>query len=314
MDQDPPICQHCKQFSFECTFFLPITETRFKKKKLEEEAASQRDKTEATNRVVPSPTGESVPRRDVGVFGKHSSVQFQHLFLFSCTDSHNAVGPTSPYYLLHSQATINSRIYENYDLRYQHTFEVSKNGDGLITVQKPATEEQQAAHPKQIDLHVEKDVIEKLVNSYFTDVAPLLPVVTQTEFLSNTNPAPVLLYSMCLVAAARREVPAKIFDSLRFTVNNIIKTDDVLSTASIANVQALLILSMTGDSHSPFVPNALSALWIRLGVAIRMVSLGSVNSVWISGDQLSRHRIWVCIGQSLSSRILSSGVESGEHV
>lgn len=176
---------------------------------------------------------------------------------------------------MHSQATINSRIYENYDIRYQHTFEVSKNGDGLITVQKPATEEQQTAHPKQIDLHIEKDVIEKLVNSYFTDVAPLLPVVTQAEFLSNTNPAPVLLYSMCLVAAARREVPAKIFDSLRFTVNNVIKTDDVLSTASIENVQALLILSMTGDCHSPFVPNALTALWIRLGVAIRMVSLGS---------------------------------------
>lgn len=180
---------------------------------------------------------------------------------------------------MHSQATINSRIYENYDLRYQHTFEVSKNGDGLITVQKPATEEQQAAHPKQIDLHVEKDVIEKLVNSYFTDVAPVLPVVTQAEFLSNTNPAPVLLYSMCLVAAARREVPSKIFDSLRFTVNNIIKADDVLSTASIANVQALLILSMTGDCHSPFVPNALSALWIRLGVAIRMVSLRSEKAV-----------------------------------
>jgi hypothetical protein len=77
---------------------------------------------------------------------------------------------------------------------------------------------------------------------------------------------------MCLVAAARREVPHKIFDSIRYAVNNIIKADDVLSTASIVNVQALLILCMTGDCHSQFVPNALSSLWIRLGTAIRMVS------------------------------------------
>ena len=40
VDADPPICHHCKQYGFECTFFLPITETRFKKKRLEEEAAA----------------------------------------------------------------------------------------------------------------------------------------------------------------------------------------------------------------------------------------------------------------------------------
>ena len=28
-----PICAHCKQYDLECTFFLPITETRFKKRK-----------------------------------------------------------------------------------------------------------------------------------------------------------------------------------------------------------------------------------------------------------------------------------------
>lgn len=254
---------------------MPITETRFKKKKLEEEAAvatvNQKDKSEASNRGPPSPSSEPTPRRDVGVFGKYSiTLSYKGLSVHR-TDSHNALGPTSPYYLLHSQATINSRIYENYDLRYHHTFEVSKNGDGLITVQKPATEEQQT-HPRPIDLHIEKDIVEKLVNSYFAHVAPMLPVVTQAEFLSTPNPPPILLYSICLVAAARREVPSKVFDSIRYAVNNVIKADDVLSTASMTNVQALLILAMTGDSHSQFVPNALSALWIRLGSAIRMVS------------------------------------------
>ena len=164
-------------------------------------------------------------------------------------------------------------MYENYDQRYQHTFEVSKSGDGLIQVQKPPpSNEDQLVHSKPLDLHIERDVIENLLNAYFADVAPILPIVTEAEFLATQNPPPVLVYSMCLVAAARREVPHKIFDSIRYAVNSILKADDVLSTASIVNVQALLILCMTGDCHSQFVPNALSALWIRLGTAIRMVN------------------------------------------
>lgn len=188
------------------------------------------------------------------------------------SDLYDGLGPTSATHLLHSQATINPRIYENYDLRYHHAFEISKSGEGLITVRKPAADEQQLSQPKPVDLRIEREVIEQLVNAYFTEVAPILPVVTQAEFLATPNPPPILLYSMCLVAAARREVPQAIFDSIRYAVNNIIKADDVLSTPSIPNVQALLILCMTGDCHSQFVPNALSALWVRLGTAIRMVS------------------------------------------
>ena len=173
--------------------------------------------------------------------------------------------------MLHSQATINPRVYESYDQRYHHSFEVSKSGDGLILVQKPASDDQQSM-PKPSDLHIERDIIEKLVNAYFADVAPLLPVVTQAEFLAYSNPPSILIYSMCLIAAARRDVPQKVFDSIRYIVNSILKADDVLSTASIVNVQSLLILCMTGDCHSQSVPNAISALWIRLGAAIRMAS------------------------------------------
>jgi len=187
------------------------------------------------------------------------------------SDSYHLLGPTSTAHLLHSQGFIPARMYETYDQRYHHTFEVSQSGDGFITVKKPSSDEQTPTHPKPVDLRIERDVLEQLLNAYFTDIAPIMPVVTQAEFLAKPNPPPILLYSMCLVAAARREVPQAIFDSIRYTVNNVIKAEDVLSTASIVNVQALLILCMTGDTHSQFVPNALSGLWIRLGTAIRMV-------------------------------------------
>jgi hypothetical protein len=122
-------------------------------------------------------------------------------------------------------------------------------------------------------LRIERSVIEKLINAYFADVAPLLPVITEAEFLTISSPPPVLLYSMCLVAAARREVPQGVFDAIRFAVHSMIKAEDTESTASVINLQVLLILSMMGDCHSQFVPNALSALWIRLGAAIRMVKM-----------------------------------------
>ncbi|KAG6820643.1 hypothetical protein H0H93_013842 [Arthromyces matolae] len=266
-DMDPPVCQHCKQYGFECTFFLPITETRFRKKKQEEESAAA---------AVAAKDSDSKPSA-------------------SKSDSQTSFyGPTSAEHLLHSQASISSRIYESYDARYNHAFEVSKTGDGLITVHRPTIEEaNQQIHPKPLDLRIERETIEQLVNAYFTDVAPILPVITQAEFLANPNPAPVLVYAMCLVAAARRQVPQAIFDSIRYAVNNVIKMDDVLSTATIANVQALLILCMMGDCHSQFVPNALSALWIRLGTAIRMAQdLGLHRAESVNQNIELRRRLW----------------------
>lgn len=180
-------------------------------------------------------------------------------------------GPTSTTYLLHSQALISSRTYENYDTRYHHSWDISTSGDGVIQVHEPQPAEMQATHPKPVDLRIERDVIETLVNAYFREVAPILPIVTREEFVANSPPPPILLFSVCLVAAARREVPSQVFDSVRYAVNNLIKAEDVLSTASIVNMQSLLVLSMVGDCHSSFAPSALSTLWVRLGAAIRMV-------------------------------------------
>lgn len=291
-DSDPPLCQHCKQYGFECTFFLPITETRFKKKKLEEDSPAEKEKDRPADlqRNTSSPQTDS--QMDHLVYG----LFFVPLPASELT-SNLVSGPTTAVHLLHSQASISSRVYEGYDQRYHHAWEVSKDGDGVISVQSMPMDDKQMPHPKPMDLRLDPDDIQELVNAYFKDVAPILPIVTQAEFLSNPSPPPILLYSMCLVAAARREVPQSIFDSIRYAVNSVIKSEDVLSTASIANVQALLILSMVGDCHSQYVPNALSALWIRLGTAVRMVS--AVVGEWSClVDDYPRLKILVFIEQS----------------
>ncbi|KAF9265527.1 hypothetical protein L218DRAFT_979042 [Marasmius fiardii PR-910] len=269
-DTDPPVCQHCKQYNFECSFFLPITETRFKKKYKQEVENAEREKAEVARAAT---LGSSFQD------GKRDTV----------------LGPTSTAHLLHSQATISSRHYEGYDARYNHTFQVTKNGDGLIQVQR---EEQPVSTSKPVDLRVEHDMLQQLVNAYFSEVAPLLPVITKSEFLNHAAPPPILLYSMCLVTAARREVPQQTFDAIRHMVETIIRTEDILSNASIVNVQALLILCMTGDCHSQFVPSALSALWVRLGTAIRMAQdLGLHRCESLKHPDVDlRRRLWgLCV-------------------
>ena len=73
-DSEPPLCQHCKQYGFECTFFLPIAETRFKKKKLEEEAAEKARSENTDGRNSSTPLGESSRSADARVYGAASSV------------------------------------------------------------------------------------------------------------------------------------------------------------------------------------------------------------------------------------------------
>ena len=66
------MCQHCKQYGFDCTFFLPITETRFRKQKMEllkaEEEEKERMKQEA--QTAQSPSGEGARSSEVRVFGE----------------------------------------------------------------------------------------------------------------------------------------------------------------------------------------------------------------------------------------------------
>jgi hypothetical protein len=80
----------------------------------------------------------------------------------------------------------------------------------------------------------------------------------------------------------------------------------------MANVQALLILCMTGDCHSQFVPTALSAMWARLGSAIRMVGFFFFRSWRIL--ILGRHKTSDSTVQNSSNRTLSSVAACGAPV
>ena len=128
-------------------------------------------------------------------------------------------GPTSISFLLHSTATIPPHTFDNYDLRHHTAFEISSSGDGLIKVYHPPRSSDPNSPsfniPSGIESRLPSDIIERLVNSYFQNVAPLFPVVSRVEFLKEGKDSPLLLYAICGVAATRRDVPREVFNSLR---------------------------------------------------------------------------------------------------
>jgi hypothetical protein len=74
----------------------------------------------------------------------------------------------------------------------------------------------------------------------------------------------VLLYAICTIAATARHVPFRVFDALRVMLNTVIRSEDVLSHASLANIQALLIAGMVAEAHGRVPSLAMSAGWLRV--------------------------------------------------
>jgi hypothetical protein len=76
-DADPPLCSHCKQYNYDCTFFLPIQETRFKKKRQEEDAALKASQNRSFQASVgPTPVGE---RQESGPESRTYGIAVSHL-------------------------------------------------------------------------------------------------------------------------------------------------------------------------------------------------------------------------------------------
>lgn len=266
-DTDPPLCAHCKQYNYDCTFFLPIQETRFKKKRQEEDASLQ---------------GRTYGPGHPGHPGERSETRVEV----------RTFGPTSVPFMINSTAALHVPV-DVHGLHPRNVWNVVTAGDGYIKVGplKPVTDS--SLGPKAPDVRVERDIVERLINSYFANISPILPIITKAEFVAyQPNPPPILLYSICLMAATLRDTPRGIFDALRKIVSSIIKNDDVLSTPSLAHVQALLVLSMTADCHGT-QPNPLSFLWVRSGVAIRMAQDLNLHRAEISKEGMeTRRRVW----------------------
>ncbi|KAJ9110107.1 hypothetical protein QFC19_001778 [Naganishia cerealis] len=216
-------------------------------------------------------------------------------------------GPTSISFLLHSAPSLPRSTIEEYDLRNHQTWQLTTDdGDGLIRVFNPpptAEAKETANSPSQgLSGHsvLSSKLISSLINSYFQHVAPLFPIVAKSDFIKGRKPPPLLLYAMAGVAATRRGVSRDVFNAIRTIINGIIRNNDVLSDASIENVQALLILGMAADLHAQPVSTAVSASVTRLAAAIRMAQNLGLHRESVASSQDTeemenielRRRVW----------------------
>lgn len=211
------------------------------------------------------------------------------------------MGPTSLAYIVHSTAFIPGSAIEAHDLKHSQTFEVGASGDGIIKLNRlrqrnPSCassgegegDDDDAANnngagggggasglaypqiPDAIRGRLAGDVAEKLINSYFTRIGYLHPIITKSEFLHLARPPPLLFYAICGAAALDRNVPREVLSAVRIGLNAIFNSSDVLSSSSANTVKALLILALHADIHGSTNVQSGSRMWNRLGVGLRM--------------------------------------------
>ncbi|WRT70727.1 uncharacterized protein IL334_007725 [Kwoniella shivajii] len=267
--EDQPICAHCKQSNLECTFFLPITETRFKKK---------RESTRKESTPAPEQSSAKASTLRASKAGSESVLDHQPM----ASTAENEVrggrveGPTSIAFLLHT--TIPSIQSEGFDLRNHSSWEVLEDGNGVIRVNAPPSAHGNAdvdpdptrGHSRLNKPALSGQTMSLLVNAYFKEASPLFPIISRAEFAAKTAPSPLLLYAICGVASTRRQFPREVFASVRGVLNGLLRSNDVLSDARFENVQALLLLAQVGDLHAQPTAATASASLIRTGAAIRM--------------------------------------------
>lgn len=225
------------------------------------------------------------------------------------------LGPTSIAYIVHSTAFVPGAAIEQHDLKHHQTFEVGASGDGIIKFHKPPKNHAAMADgedagdaydiakiPEWIRGRLAGDVAEKLVNVYFEKVGYLFPVMTKSEFLHLSPPPPLLLYSICGVAALSRDVPKEVLAAVKSMLNSLFRDMDLLSNSNNNTVKALLIMSLHSDLHGNTAVQGGTRCWNRVGSAIRMAQDLGLHRDASGRDDLDddaffleqKRRIWGC--------------------
>ncbi|GAA5839856.1 hypothetical protein JCM11251_001233 [Rhodosporidiobolus azoricus] len=319
-DTEPMMCTYCQKHKLECTWFLPISETRFKKQREKEEAEKQNASaaaaavnlpTAATSVTLarqargdelptpPQPRSTILPTLPLG-FGEegHSGSSPDP----NSPSSHNphkareprVLGYTSITHLMHSTSTFPTERMIPVDHKYSQSLSVDERGDGFIRV--VSSGDLDSGEPVAIQ-GIEHSDAEKLLNYYFTTHSFAFPIVSRADFLGQERPAPLLFNCLCAVSALSHHVAPSILRTIKSTIRSCLRDEDMLDNSSLSNIQALLIYSMTMELESQ---SAASKTWNALRLAISMAQdlglhrkLGTERKEQSEADHTElRRRVW----------------------
>lgn len=147
-----------------------------------------------------------------------------------------------------------------------------------------------------------RDVCDDLIETYFTKIAPQIPVINRTEFIQHYNnvndPPPLLLLQVIFLAASRVSKNPALVDRETGSTNNASMTfwkrakalyDADYEDDKVVVVQALLLLSWWWEGPEDVTRN----VWYWIGTAIRVAQgIGMHRSVANSRISLVKRRTW----------------------
>ncbi|BGP30501.1 hypothetical protein JCM10296v2_002256 [Rhodotorula toruloides] len=320
-DSEPMVCVYCKKHSLDCTWFLPISETRFKKQREKEEAERAKESAVVAGVALPtaatsatlakqarsedslpvppkSPTaGHVVPKQQIFPIDAIVSSPDSNLTPTGPRKEPRIVGYTSISHLMHSTSTFPTERMIPVDFKYSQQLSVDERGDGFIRVISAGDgDPSRGGEPVAIQ-GIEHSDAEKLLNYFFTTHANHFPIVAKADFLGSEQPAPLLFNAICAVSALSHHVAPSILRVIKATIRSHLRAEDMLDNSTIPNIQALLIYAFTMELEKG---TAASKTWNILGLAVRMAQdlglhrkLGSERKEQSEADHTElRRRVW----------------------
>ncbi|BGP14339.1 hypothetical protein JCM10213v2_002286 [Rhodosporidiobolus nylandii] len=324
-DHEPMLCTYCDKHKLDCTWFLPISETRFKKQREKEEAdkavasaaaaavnlptastsatlarqARREDPPMPSPHPTPHPHPNAHPHLPLGLGGERAASSPEGTSPASASAPRKEpriVGYTSISHLMHSTSTFPTERMIPVDFKYSQQLSVNERGDGFIRVISAGDAEAREAGAPVAIQGIEHSDAEKLINYFFTTHAAHFPIVSKADFLSS-NPSPLLFNVLCGVSALSHHVAPSILKTIKGTIRSQLRDEDMLDSSSLSNIQALLVYAFCMEFEKG---TAASKTWNNLGLAIRMAQdlglhrkIGTERKEQSEADHTElRRRVW----------------------
>ncbi|GAA5891299.1 hypothetical protein JCM8208_002577 [Rhodotorula glutinis] len=305
-ERHPPVCYECAKRSTPCETIRPAKVDPRKRAKLE---ALQRTGTDSkllgASSTSPVATSTASPASTKGFTGTSDGLDM----LARCVDrvskrmqerspSPDERAPSPPATRMLGETSLTqflAQLQPSEDLSLiDKEYGLWRSSDGSVrTVVKRA----HVHTPHPLGTLTSETVLE-LVQHFVDHVLPLFPVVTVAELRALDTLSPVALLAVCAIAASSRRFSFERFDTAREFLRTAIEIHDPRATASLQNVQALLIMTLSCEAHGPISTQNGSRSFLLAGNGIRMAQDMGLHrqppTDLPHAQQQERMRVWMC--------------------